>query len=65
MNPRTGSPRRIGIVERAYELACQYPDVSQIKRCLRDEGYEKVEEYFASSHLKAALRSMILDRLGT
>lgn len=64
MNPRTKSPRRPGLVERAYELAGQYPDISQIKQSLRDEGYEKVEEHFASSHLKAELKTIISKRLG-
>jgi len=56
----SGSPRRLSILERAYELArtgaCR--SVEEIAKRLKQEQYESVETHLGGSSLRKELRQI-------
>jgi chaperonin GroEL (HSP60 family) len=58
-----GAPRRLSILERAYELArtgaCR--SVEEIAKRLKQEQYESVETHLGGSSLRKELRQLCAD----
>ena len=49
---------RIGIVERAYELARDNHSIDDIRAALRKEGYIQVDEYLQDGSLRKELKKL-------
>ena len=47
-----------GTVERAFELAAQCNDLTELKRLLKKEGHFNVEAHFEGASIKADLRKL-------
>ncbi|HEX8644132.1 MAG TPA: hypothetical protein VF702_09495 [Allosphingosinicella sp.] len=60
---RPGAPRRLSILERAFELArtgaCR--SVEEIAKRLKQEQYESVETHLGGSSLRKELRQLCAD----
>lgn len=49
---------RVGIVERAYQLAHSNHSIDDIRAALRKEGYTQVDEYLQAGSLRKELKKI-------
>jgi hypothetical protein len=46
----------LNIIERAFELACRFRTVEEVRKALRREGYSNVDAHLSGASIKADLK---------